>query len=130
MLYVHIVYNYEYIQYISLVHVHVCHYLLNQLVFFQGESITKEKLQALVKLIEPFFLFSLVWSIGATCDGPSRQKFSVYLREKCKTENISMPFPEDGLVYDYKLDDGGISRPPKGDEEDEEDKKSKKRVRI
>ena len=36
-----------------------------------------------------------------------------------------MPFPADGLVYDYRLDDGGASRPPreKGEEEDEEDKK-------
>ena len=39
-----------------------------------------------------------------------------------------MPFPEAGLVYDYKLDDGGASEMHRGDEEEEEDKKTKKRV--
>lgn len=36
-----------------------------------------------------------------------------------------MPFPEDGLVYDYRLDDGGASR-TKGDDDEEDDKKKKK----
>jgi hypothetical protein len=35
-----------------------------------------------------------------------------------------MPFPEDGLVYDYSLDDGGASRI--GEEEEEEEKKKTK----
>ena len=35
---------------------------------------------------------------------------------------LSMPFPPGGLVYDYRLDDGGVSKVGKGDEEEEEDK--------
>ena len=37
---------------------------------------------------------------------------------------ISMPFPEGGLVYDYCLDDGGVSKI--GEEEEEEEKKKAK----
>ena len=33
-----------------------------------------------------------------------------------------MPFPEEGLVYDYKLEDGGASLTSKDDDEDEESK--------
>lgn len=39
---------------------------------------------------------------------------------------VSLPFPEKGLVYDYRLDDGGISSTRKSDDDDEEDKKKKK----
>lgn len=35
-----------------------------------------------------------------------------------------MPFPDDGLVYDYRLDDGGASK-TKEDEDEEETKKTK-----
>ena len=37
---------------------------------------------------------------------------------------ISMPFPEGGLGYDYCLDDGGVSKT--GEEEDEEEMKKSK----
>ena len=41
---------------------------------------------------------------------------------------VSLPFPEKGLVYDYRLDDGGISSAHKSDDDEEEDKKKKKKV--
>lgn len=112
---------------IECLQVHVlCIYYVH--VLAQNEAIPKEKLDLLPKLIEPWFLFALIWSIGATCDGPSRAKFSTYLREKCEAEGVTMPFPVDGLVYDYKLDDGGVSVVKKGDDDEEDDKKSKKKV--
>ena len=40
------------------------------------------------KLIEPWFLFALVWSIGASCDGDSRKKMDQFLREKIKEEKV------------------------------------------
>lgn len=37
-----------------------------------------------------------------------------------------MPFPEEGSVYDYRLDDGGASKTKKGEDEEEDDKKKTK----
>ena len=37
---------------------------------------------------------------------------------------MSLPFPSEGLVYDYRLDDGGISRMGKSDDDEEDVKKS------
>lgn len=56
----------------------------------QGKKISERKLMAIEKLIEPWYLFSVVWSIGATCDGDSRKKFDVFLRKKISEENVKM----------------------------------------
>ena len=55
----------------------------------QGKKLSERKQKAIEKLIEPWYLFSLVWSVGATCDGSSRKKFDVFLRDKIKQENVS-----------------------------------------
>ena len=36
-----------------------------------------------------------------------------------------MPFPDEHLVYDYRLDDGGVSKSSADDEEEEDKKKTK-----
>ncbi|XP_061640432.1 dynein axonemal heavy chain 1 isoform X2 [Phyllopteryx taeniolatus] len=82
----------------------------------------RNKLDRIKELIEPWFIFSLVWSVGATGDTPSAQRFSAWLRNKMSEEKINLCFPEEGLVYDYRLDDAGISRW----NEEEEDKKDRK----
>lgn len=56
--------------------------------FVQGVTIPQENLDNLEQLIEPWFIFALVWSVGATCDGDSRHKFSHFLREKIKEGNV------------------------------------------
>ncbi|XP_059176982.1 dynein axonemal heavy chain 1-like [Physella acuta] len=93
----------------------------------EGEQpIPAERLARVVELIEPWFLFSLVWSVGATCDNDSRKKFSHWLKEKMKEANVKLMFPEDGLVYDYMLDDAGIcSLAPPGIDEDDDVMKKK-----
>jgi len=96
----------------------------------EGETISPERLKAMARLIEPWFLFALVWSVGATCDGDSRKKFDHYLRERISEEKLTMPFPEGGLVYDYRLDDGGVSRTAKGEEEEEEDRKPVAKAKV
>ncbi|XP_029455356.1 dynein heavy chain 1, axonemal [Rhinatrema bivittatum] len=84
----------------------------------EGEKeIPAEKQSRLEELIEPWFIFSLIWSVGVTGDADSRILFSKWLREKMVTEQIKFLFPEEGLVYDYKLDDAGISI---ADDEEEE----------
>ncbi|XP_047204788.1 dynein axonemal heavy chain 1 isoform X4 [Girardinichthys multiradiatus] len=66
---------------------------------------TQKELDRLTELIEPWFFFSLVWSVGATADAASRQRFSAWLKNKMAKEQIKLSFPEDGLVYDYRLDE-------------------------
>ncbi|KTF88877.1 hypothetical protein cypCar_00027703 [Cyprinus carpio] len=84
---------------------------------------SQEKVSRLQELIEPWFIFSLIWSVGATGDAASCQRFSSWLRGKMVEEKVQLCFPEEGLVYDYHLDDAGISC---FDEEEEEDGKERK----
>ncbi len=71
-----------------------------------------------------------MWSIGATGDGESRSLFSSYLRHKCKEVGVAMPFPRDGLVYDYKLEDGGVSQTTREDDDDDDDTRAKSKVHV
>ncbi|XP_034168074.2 LOW QUALITY PROTEIN: dynein axonemal heavy chain 12 [Pangasianodon hypophthalmus] len=61
------------------------------------------------------FAFSLVWSVGGSCDGDSRERFDKFLREIImgKSDNHPIPdtvskwecpFDEKGLVYDYSYE--------------------------
>ncbi|KAK0056678.1 dynein heavy chain 1 axonemal-like isoform X1 [Biomphalaria pfeifferi] len=91
------------------------------------QPIPESRLARVTELIEPWFIFSLVWSIGATCDNDSRKKFSNWLREKMEEANIQLMFPDSGLVYDYTLDDADIcSTDVSNLDEEEEDLKKKK----
>lgn len=57
--------------------------------YTQGhKKIVSEKLNRISELIEPWFTFALVWSIGATCDNYSRWAFSQWLRIKMDMENV------------------------------------------
>ena len=41
-----------------------------------------------------------------------------------------MPYPEGGLVYDCRLDDGRVSRTTKGGEEEEEERKPVAKTKV
>ncbi|XP_030276430.1 dynein heavy chain 1, axonemal [Sparus aurata] len=81
----------------------------------------QKKLDQMKELIEPWFFFSLVWSVGATGDAASCKRFSAWLKNKMAEEKIHLCFPEEALVYDYRLDDAGICN-FEDDGEDEERK--------
>ncbi|XP_072203968.1 dynein axonemal heavy chain 1 [Excalfactoria chinensis] len=68
--------------------------------------VPKENAAHVRELIEPWFVFALIWSVGATGDSQGRVAFSLWLREKMAKEKIQLLFPEEGLVYDYKLTAG------------------------
>ncbi|XP_029774824.1 dynein heavy chain 1, axonemal isoform X2 [Suricata suricatta] len=87
-----------------------------------AKKIPPEKLSRISELIEPWFIFSLIWSVGATGDSISRVSFSYWLRIKMKIENLTIHFPEEGLVFDYRLEDAGISNANDDEDEDEEGK--------
>ncbi|KAM6927306.1 LOW QUALITY PROTEIN: dynein axonemal heavy chain 1 [Xenentodon cancila] len=72
--------------------------------FWSHNYPASRKRDFLKELIEPWFFSSLVWSIGASGMADSRQRFSVWLREKMAEERIKLCFPDEGLVFDYKLD--------------------------
>ncbi len=70
-----------------------------------------------------YFLFSLVWAVGATVDNEGRVKFDAFLRQLLRKESpdalsapgapqpsppqnfkLARPFPEKGVVFDYVYD--------------------------
>uniref|UniRef100_A0A8C9DGR4 Dynein axonemal heavy chain 1 n=1 Tax=Prolemur simus TaxID=1328070 RepID=A0A8C9DGR4_PROSS len=87
------------------------------------KKIPPEKLSRIPELIEPWFIFALIWSVGATGDSKGRTSFSHWLRTKMKAEELTLPFPEEGLVFDYRLEDAGISNTEDDEDEEEEGKK-------
>jgi dynein heavy chain len=57
----------------------------------QGEKpIPAERLARIEELIEPWFIFALVWSIGMTGDHDSQLKFSKWIKEKMKAEGVGL----------------------------------------
>jgi len=53
-------------------------------------------------LLSPWIAFAIVWGLGAICDYKSRCIFSDWLRKIQKDAQHKTPFPEDGLVFDYR----------------------------
>ncbi|KAK3782184.1 hypothetical protein RRG08_032935 [Elysia crispata] len=88
------------------------------------DVVNEENLVRIGELIEPWFIFSLVWSLGGSCDKDGREKFSAWLKDKMVEEQIEVRFPEESLVYDFKLDDAGIVIHPGIDEEEDHGERS------
>ncbi|KAJ1569497.1 Dynein heavy chain 1, axonemal [Cladochytrium tenue] len=63
-----------------------------------------EKLNSFAEVLEPLFIFSLIWSAGVTTDIEGRKKFDFWLREKMKEKPLNVGIPTNGLVYDYVFD--------------------------
>ena len=60
--------------------------------------------EQLLAHVEFLFLFSLVWSVGATTDFDGRTQFSQFLKEELSKHKNIRQFPEKGLVYDYYVE--------------------------
>ncbi len=60
-----------------------------------------QKLLQVAHVMEPYFIFSVIWSVGATCDHNGRKLFDKFIRSLTVTKNAQPLFPNEGLVYDY-----------------------------
>ncbi|CAH2055605.1 unnamed protein product, partial [Iphiclides podalirius] len=63
------------------------------------------------KLAPCWVVWSVIWSVGATCDHNSRVTFSQYMRQVMIEAGMKPLFPAEGRVYDYTLHDGGFTDP-------------------
>ncbi|XP_043848111.1 dynein axonemal heavy chain 7 [Dromiciops gliroides] len=82
-------------------------------------------------LLEGIFLFSLTWSLGASCKEEDRNRFDKIVRElmdgpisdetrntykllngteKITPKPITVPFPDEGTIYEYQFISEGIGR--------------------
>ncbi|KAH6567387.1 hypothetical protein BASA60_009078 [Batrachochytrium salamandrivorans] len=52
------------------------------------------------KVVEPLFIFALVWSVGATGDADGQRKFDIWLRGQISARPMTINIPIDGTVYD------------------------------
>ncbi|KAM3174254.1 hypothetical protein ACTXT7_010920 [Hymenolepis weldensis] len=68
-------------------------------------GVPEELILKVGEVYESWFFFSLVWSIGATCTNDGRKAFDIFLRKKMKDAKVHRPFPPEGSVYDYYLDE-------------------------
>ncbi|KAJ3214893.1 Dynein heavy chain 1, axonemal [Dinochytrium kinnereticum] len=68
----------------------------------QGQA--SDRVNSFAELMEPFFLFSLIWSVGATADAEARRKFDGWLRDYMTRRPPAINFPFEGSVYDYVFD--------------------------
>ncbi|KAL3266448.1 hypothetical protein HHI36_010620 [Cryptolaemus montrouzieri] len=62
-------------------------------------------------LMVPFVVSSFIWSIGATCDSNGRNRINSFVRKTMMNYAHGPEFPPEGIVYDYKLRDGGFGEP-------------------
>jgi dynein heavy chain, axonemal len=69
---------------------------------------TDEDIAHLPTLLPAYLVFSLVWSVGASCDNKGRQVFDMYLRDQIEKLGSSFPvdsmFPASSSVYDWCYD--------------------------
>lgn len=82
--------------------IHVLILYLNLPVSWTSNKTEFKALIVSAGLLVPWVVFSLVWSVGSTCDNDGRSIFSNWLRNVMIKENHEPLFPTAGLVYDYK----------------------------
>ena len=68
-----------------------------------AKTITEAEIEDLESMLEPLFVFAVIWSIGCTTNQEGRAKFSDSVRQLMGKDNEHR-LPQEGLVYDYSYD--------------------------
>ncbi|XP_076227649.1 dynein axonemal heavy chain 1 [Nomia melanderi] len=98
-------------------YINLMNFRIGPMVGREGKPPPSAPFQALIPdLLPAWTAFAAVWSLGASVDNSSRRFFSEWIRDVQKTHRHNLPFPEDGLVFDYRLHDGGFTDPIDGTE--------------
>jgi dynein heavy chain len=66
------------------------------------KRVTKDQIAELESMINHIFLFATIWSIGITGTIDGRIAFDKWIRERIPSFGVDN-FPEEGMIYDYKL---------------------------
>jgi dynein heavy chain len=66
--------------------------------------VSQQSYPPIAVVLEPSFIFALVWSVGASVDHEGRLKFNAFLRSRMDSSHAACPPPNVGLVYDYCYD--------------------------
>ena len=83
--------------------------LLKPFIRYEGEDpLTDEMKEQVAAMIVPYFIFSIVWSIGCSCDAKGRMEFDATFRKRIQGTNnpeiTSSMMPEDKPVYGWFFD--------------------------
>ena len=65
-----------------------------------AKKVSIEEIEDLESMMEPLFVYAVIWSIGCTTDSEGREKFGLKVKELMGKEN-EHKFPSGGSVYDY-----------------------------
>lgn len=66
------------------------------------KKVPNEKIDDLLSMTAPLFMFCFIWSHGCTTNLDGRLKFDQFCRKLLPEMGVNIP--ADGLVYDYKYD--------------------------
>ncbi|KAG0617480.1 hypothetical protein M758_5G192300 [Ceratodon purpureus] len=69
-----------------------------------GSDISNEDKMRAKQVIEPLFIFSVVWSVGATCDNDGRNKFDDYMKNLISKVELKSPPPSDCTLFGCRFD--------------------------
>lgn len=70
----------------------------------QYPVISDPKCLMLQRNLDSYVIFSIIWSLGCSCEFEGRVKFDEFLRSLLQHSPLKAPVPLQGLVYDFRFD--------------------------
>jgi dynein heavy chain, axonemal len=68
------------------------------------EAKSKQDVEDIANIMEPLFIFAMVWSLGCTVTTQGRRVLDSHIRGEMLMNSSPWPFPPEGKVYDYAFD--------------------------